>query len=56
MTVQEVLRRLPKSGKYPMTEGMFFLLMTGEVPSYEDAEALRVELIQRAKLPRKRSR
>ena len=34
-----------------MTEGMLFLLMTGEVPSYEDAEALRVELIQKAKLP-----
>lgn len=51
LTVEEVLRRLPKTGKYPMTEGMLFLLMTGEVPSYEDVEELRVELQRRAKLP-----
>lgn len=52
LTVQEVLKRLPRVDKYPMAEGMLFFLMTGEVPSFEDVEDLRVELNRRAKLPR----
>lgn len=51
LTVREVLRKLPRSERYPMAEGMLFFLTTGEIPTHEDVEELRVELIQRAKLP-----
>ena len=34
-----------------MTEGMLFLLMTGELPTHEEVEDLRLELIARARLP-----
>ena len=51
LTVREVLRKLPRSERYPMTEGMLFLLMTGELPTHEEVEDLRLELIARARLP-----
>jgi citrate synthase len=34
-----------------MTEGMLFLLVTGELPTHEEVEDLRLELITRARLP-----
>ena len=39
-TVPEVLKLLPKprNGEYPLVGGLFYLLMTGELPTEEDAE------------------
>lgn len=51
LTVQEVLRRLPRNERYPMVEGMLFFLVTGEIPSMDDVEDLRMELARRAHLP-----
>lgn len=51
LTVREALRKLPRSERYPMTEGMLFLLMTGELPTHDEVEDLRLELISRAALP-----
>src|SRR5512141_1698317 len=44
-TVPEVLKLLPKprNCEYPLLGGLYFLLMTGELPTQEDAEEVEVE-------------
>ncbi|ESL07366.1 citrate synthase [Trypanosoma rangeli SC58] len=51
MTLPECCERLPKSwlgGSSPLPEGMFWLLMTGSVPSEKQVQELHVELHRRA--------
>ncbi len=52
-TISEVLEKLPKpEGKeYPYVEGLFYLLLTGEVPSSENVDELIEEFHQRSIVP-----
>ncbi len=52
-TVPEVLQLLPKpeGGEMPLLGGLYFLLMTGELPTQEDAEEVEVEWKSRCVLP-----
>ena len=49
-TIPECQKVLPKApgGDEPLPEGMFWLLMTGEVPTAEQVKALNTELHHRA--------
>ena len=55
-TIPELQEKLPSfSGKKedePTPEGLFWLLMTGEVPTQAQADALTAELHERATLPK----
>jgi len=52
-TVPEVLQLLPKprNGEYPLIGGLFYLLMTGDMPTQEDAEEVEVEWKVRSNIP-----
>lgn len=52
-TVPEVLEMLPKPqrGEYPLVGGLYYLLMTGEIPTPEEAEDIEVEWKVRSNLP-----
>lgn len=47
---QELLPKA-KGGSEPMPEGLFWLLLTGEIPTDKQIDALRSDLAARAKLP-----
>ena len=53
MTIPETLKKLPKArgGKLPLVGGLYYLLMVGEVPTKEQAQAVEAEWADRAELP-----
>jgi len=55
LTIPECQQALPSytqdKGEEPMVEGIMWLLMTGQVPTKEQADALTAELHARSKLP-----
>lgn len=51
LTISECQSRLPSKFKEPLPESMFWLLLTGEVPTNEQVEELRSELASKAELP-----
>jgi citrate synthase len=53
MSINEVLKALPKArgGKMPLVGGLYYLLMVGEVPTKEQAEAVESEWAKRATVP-----
>ena len=52
-TIPEVQNLLPKApgGKEPLPEGLFWLLLTGEIPTTEQVMALSLDLASRSELP-----
>lgn len=52
-TPAEIQRRLPKApgSKHVLVEGMFWLLLTGDIPSDEQVASFRMELAERSRLP-----
>lgn len=52
-TIPEVIKLLPKpaKGEYPLTGGLYYLLMTGELPTQEEAEEVEVEWKVRSNVP-----
>jgi citrate synthase len=53
LTIPELQAKLPKlpGTEEPITEGLFYFLLTGDVPTLEDALAVGEEWKKRAKLP-----
>jgi len=53
LTIPETLKKLPKArgGKMPLVGGLYYLLMVGEVPTKEQAQAVEAEWADRAELP-----
>jgi citrate synthase len=53
MTIPEILKKLPKArgGKLPLVGGLYYLLMIGEVPTREQAQAVEAEWADRAEVP-----
>lgn len=53
LTIPECQEKLPKAkgGKQPLPEGMLWLLITGEVPTQAQVDALSAELHKRAVIP-----
>lgn len=51
LTIQDCREKLPKRLIEPLPEGMIYLLLTGEVPSAEQTEEVRMELASRAAVP-----
>lgn len=54
LTIPECQEKLPKApgGSEPLPEGLFWLLLTGEVPTEEQVRALSAEWAARAELPK----
>ena len=52
-TIPELQAKLPKAagGSEPLPEGLFYLLLTGEVPSEQDVKDISAEWRNRAKMP-----
>lgn len=52
-SIPEIKELLPKfkGGKEPMPEGLFWLMLVGEIPTQEEAEALSDEWEKRSKVP-----
>ena len=52
-TIPELIERLPKApgGKQPLPEGIFYLLLIGELPTEEDVKEVTAEWQKRSKLP-----
>ena len=52
-TIPELCEKLPKAlgGKQPLPEGLFYLLLFGELPSENDVKEITEEWQQRSKLP-----
>ncbi len=52
-TVQEVLELLPKAdhGEFPLAGGLYYLLMTGEMPTKEEANEVEIEWKVRSNVP-----
>jgi citrate synthase len=52
-TIPELQAKLPKAagGSEPLPEGLFYLLLTGEVPSAQDVKDISAEWRTRAKMP-----
>lgn len=52
-TIPEIKEKLPKfkGGKEPMPEGLFWLMLVGEIPTQEEADALSDEWETRSKVP-----
>ncbi len=52
-TIPEVREKLPKAPgtEEPLPEGMFYLLLTGDIPTYEDCVAITEEWHKRSALP-----
>src|SRR3990172_8757379 len=53
MSIPEVLAALPKpdGAEMPYVGGLFYLLMVGEVPTKEQAEAVEAEWLKRCHVP-----
>lgn len=53
MPIPETLKKLPKArgGKMPLVGGFYYLLMVGEVPTREQAQAVEAEWADRALVP-----
>lgn len=53
-TIPEVREKLPKAPgtEEPLPEGMFYLLLTGDIPTYEDCVAITEEWRKRSALPK----
>lgn len=53
MTIPEILKNLPKArgGKLPLVGGLYYLLMIGEVPTKDQAQAVEAEWADRAEVP-----
>ncbi|HAR35401.1 MAG TPA: citrate (Si)-synthase, eukaryotic [Acidobacteria bacterium] len=53
-TIPEVREKLPKAPgtEEPLPEGMFYLLLTGDIPTYEDCQAITEEWRKRSALPK----
>jgi citrate synthase len=53
MPIPETLKKLPKArgGKMPLVGGFYYLLMIGEVPTKEQAQAVEAEWADRAEVP-----
>jgi citrate synthase len=53
MAIPEVLKKLPKprGGKIPYVGGLYYLLLVGEIPTREQAEAVEAEWAKRAEVP-----
>ena len=53
MPIPEMLKKLPKArgGKMPLVGGLYYLLMIGEVPTKEQAQAVEAEWADRAEVP-----
>ncbi|CCK71901.1 citrate (Si)-synthase CIT2 KNAG_0I01100 [Huiozyma naganishii CBS 8797] len=52
LTIPEVKKKLPLSaGGEPLPEGLFWLLLTGEIPSEEQVRQLSADLAARSELP-----
>jgi citrate synthase len=53
LSIPEVLKKLPKprGAKMPYVGGLYFLLMTGEIPTREQAEEVEQEWAKRAHVP-----
>jgi citrate synthase len=51
--IPQLREKLPKAqgGKEPLPEGIFYLLLTGELPTEEDVQEITKEWQQRSKLP-----
>lgn len=52
-TIPEIKKLLPTApgGSEPLPEGIFWLLLTGEVPTYEQVKALSEDLAARSSIP-----
>jgi citrate synthase len=52
-TIPEVLEKLPKpeGAEYPTVESFFYLLLTGDIPTVEEANEIGEEFKSRAKVP-----
>jgi len=52
-TVPEVLEKLPKANgdKFPLAGGLYYLLMTGEMPTQQEAEQVEIEWKVRSNVP-----
>jgi citrate synthase len=53
LSIPEMLKKLPRArgGKMPLVSGLYYLLMTGEVPTKEQAQAVEAEWADRAEVP-----
>jgi len=53
-TIPELQQKLPKApgGEEPLPEGIFYLLLTGDLPTYEDALEITQEWRRRSELPK----
>ncbi|MDH7492912.1 MAG: citrate (Si)-synthase, eukaryotic [Candidatus Saccharicenans sp.] len=53
-TIPEVREKLPKAPgtEEPLPEGMFYLLLTGDIPTLEDCQAITEEWRKRSQLPK----
>jgi citrate synthase len=51
MTIPECMAQLPKKVEQPMSESIFYLLLTGTVPTNEEVEELRQDLVSRMAIP-----
>ena len=53
MPIPETLKKLPKArgGKMPLVGGFYYLLMVGEVPTKDQAQAVEAEWADRAEVP-----
>jgi citrate synthase len=53
-TIPELREKLPKApgGEEPLPEGIFFLLLTGELPTVDDVRAITREWQKRSELPK----
>lgn len=52
-TVPEVLEQLPKAdnGEFPLAGGLYYLLMTGEMPTKQEAQQVEIEWKVRSNVP-----
>ena len=52
-TIPEVLEKLPKAdgGEFPLAGGLYYLLMTGEIPTRQEAEQVEIEWKVRSNVP-----
>lgn len=52
-TIKDCQNLLPKAlnGEEPLPEGVFFLLLTGQIPTEEQVKAISKDLVARASLP-----
>ncbi len=51
LTISEMKDRLPKVGSEPLPEAVFWLLMTGEIPTLTELEDLQSSIINENEMP-----